>query len=257
MCLSSFFIGSPVSILWRWLPRGQYARNSKTPQWSWHVKILNWDGAFNINHQFCAALPLLLAKRFSFRRFDSFRATRNQLADGPPSTPGIIRGWKAVFHMCNFRSLRDLEAAQSGVGMVHWRITYGWEEARFLKRTFISFIAKLWGFWVGEYAVHNFLDFPTARKKSSACRVGKLRKKISSFKFRQHRKVLPDFSTARSPAFSTWGKVSVRDECSSNVHSFTYSQSTTIYNCHWQMNAGLINNSKWCWIVLFETPLLT
>lgn len=146
------------------------------------------------------------------------------------SSPTVLRqllelsgAEKAVFHMCNFRSLRDLEAAQSGVGMVHWRITYGWEEARFLKRTFISFIAKLWGFWVGEYAVHNFLDFPTARKKSSACRVGKLRKKISSFKFRQHRKVLPDFSTARSPAFSTWGKVSVRDECSSKVHSFTYS----------------------------------
>lgn len=160
LCLGSFFIGSPVSILWRRLPRGQYAWNSKTPQWSWHVKILNWGDTLNINQQFCTALPLLSVKGFSFKRTtkpcDLFRAARNQLADSPQSTPRVIRGWKAVFHMCNFRSLRDLEAAQSGVGMVRWHITYDWEEARFLKRTFISFIAKLWGFWVGEYAVHNF-----------------------------------------------------------------------------------------------------
>lgn len=40
-------------------------------------------------------------------------------------------------------------------GILPWHMAHGWEEARFLKRTFISFIAKLLGLWVSKYAAHS------------------------------------------------------------------------------------------------------
>lgn len=101
-----FPVSYPVSILWCRLPCGQYARNSKTPQWSWHVKILSYAHAFTINWQFCPAV--------------------GEGIEFPPPPRLILHSqeWVWGVNSCSyqelesgishvwFSSLRDLEAAQ-------------------------------------------------------------------------------------------------------------------------------------------------
>lgn len=86
----------------------------------------------------------------------SKNATRLEFVDSAESIPQIIKSRKSRISHFWSSCLRDLEAAQI-VGR-NTPLAHGlwlWEEAGFLKRTFISFIAKLWGLWVCKYAVHS------------------------------------------------------------------------------------------------------
>lgn len=171
-----------------------------------------------------AALPPLLAKGLSLKRCASLGARRNQLADGPRSTPGVIRVEKQYF-----------TCVISGLYAIWKQPNLGWEwstgtllmaERRpdFLKG---PLLVSLQNSGASGLVSMQFttLDFPREEIFCMQGREGrkkkKKKKKIFSFKFKKHCRVLPDFSTVRSPTFSTWGKVSVRDERGSKVYSLT------------------------------------
>lgn len=123
-----------------------------------------------------AALPPLLAKGLSLKRCDSLGARRNQFADGPQSTPGVIRVEKQYF-----------TCVISGLYAIWKQPNLGWEwstgtllmaERRpdFLKG---PLLVSLQNSGASGLVSMQFttLDFPIAGKKSSACRAGKQKKK--------------------------------------------------------------------------------
>lgn len=117
-----------------------------------------------------------VGKGLSFKRCDSFSATRNQFADGPRSTFELSEAEKQYF-----------TCVTSGLYAIWKQPNLGWKwstgallmaERRpdFLKG---PLLVSLQNSGASGLVSMQFttLDFPTVRKKSSACRAGKSKKK--------------------------------------------------------------------------------
>lgn len=188
-----FPVSHPVSILWCTLPCGQYARNSKTPQWSWHVKILSYAHAFNINWQLCSALPPLLVKGLSFPPSPAHSARPGMSLGTALSQLLELSGAGKRNFACLIRFFTWFgSSSNAGWGYSPGTLLMAESRPDFLKGPLLVSLQNsgAYGFVSMQFTTS---DFPAESKKSSPCRTGGRKKNPPSFEFRQHCKVFAGF----------------------------------------------------------------